>query len=274
MTRLLDPRNERSWDAAPFAGTRRTYVIASTPRTGSTLFANALWDTGRAGAPKEYLNPMQVRDFGVRFGSPPRRLAYRLLDGPLVALAGQTVDDDGMRAHLAQVLAVRTGGNGWFGLKLHHHHFERWWHVVEDVLEPVAWLYVRRQDTLGQAISWELALQTGRWASSQRSWFPPMYSRARIQRRLDAIARAENGWSAFFAARRITPHVVAYEDLAADLDGVVRGALRHLGEPDDAPTVRPSQRPQANAISQDWRARFMTDAFAPAKNQAIGSPHV
>ena len=232
-------------------------MIASTPRTGSTLFANALWDTRRAGAPKEYLNPMQVRDFGARG---PNRFAYRLLAGPLVGLAGLSSNAAGMRAHLGRAMAVRTGSNGWFGLKLHHHHHERWWHVVEDLLAPVAWLHVTREDRLAQAISWELALQTGRWADFQRSWLPPVYSRARLQRRLDAIARAEHGWADFFHARGITPHPVAYERLVGDLDGTVRSALRYLGEADDIAATRPSQRRQSSAITAQWRARFETGA--------------
>jgi trehalose 2-sulfotransferase len=241
---LLDPRNGPSWDLSAPA-TRRAYVIASTPRTGSTLFANALWDTGRAGAPKEYLNPMQLRDFAVRFRTP----------GSIRALVGS--DAGAMREHLQRVRAVRTGANGWFGLKLHHHHFERWWHVVEDLVAPVAWFHVVRRDRLAQAISWERALQTGRWADFQRGRLPPLFSRARIQRRLDAIERAEAGWAAFFVARRIVPCELVYEDAVADLDGAVRGALRFLGEPDDLAPIAPSQTRQADALSAAWRERFL-----------------
>ena len=61
---LLDPRNGPAFDLPTPHSPRRTYVIASTPRTGSTLLARALWDTGLVGAPKEYLNPMQIRDLG------------------------------------------------------------------------------------------------------------------------------------------------------------------------------------------------------------------
>ena len=48
---LLDARNGEPFDLPPSPLRPRTYVVASLPRTGSTLLCNALWDTGRAGAP-------------------------------------------------------------------------------------------------------------------------------------------------------------------------------------------------------------------------------
>src|SRR5688572_4337432 len=87
---LLDPRNGPDWDLPRLAGDARTYVIASIPRSGSTLLGNALWDTHRVGAPKEYLNPMQIRDWEARLAPTwITRARHEVLRGPLVALAGR-----------------------------------------------------------------------------------------------------------------------------------------------------------------------------------------
>src|SRR6185369_16001697 len=106
-------------------------------------------------------NPMQIRDFSLRFGTVADRLRSASLVGPLVALAGSRFDGAAMRAHLARVIAVRTAPSGWFGLRVHYHHFERWWPDVEPMLAPARWIHVARRDRAAQAVSWVRARQTG-----------------------------------------------------------------------------------------------------------------
>jgi hypothetical protein len=81
---LIDPRNSASHDFPPPGGPVRAYVIAATQRSGSTLLCRTLWDSGIAGAPKEYLNPLQLRDWEVRFGTPRSQLLYLVLRGRLL----------------------------------------------------------------------------------------------------------------------------------------------------------------------------------------------
>ena len=78
---LLDPRNGPAFDTGREGG--RLFVIASTPRSGSTWLARTLWDAG-LGAPKEYFNPTQLRDWEVRCGTPLSRLAHGCLRGRAV----------------------------------------------------------------------------------------------------------------------------------------------------------------------------------------------
>lgn len=56
--------NSDRFDFPPFEGEPQTrYVIASTPRCGSNFLQRALWRTGKAGAPEEYLTSAYVSDF-------------------------------------------------------------------------------------------------------------------------------------------------------------------------------------------------------------------
>lgn len=247
---LLDPRNGPTWDLPPQPG--RLYVVASTPRTGSTLLCRALWDTGRAGAPKEYLNPMQLRDWEVRLGTPASRLRHLPLRGPLLALVHRW-GPDRLAAHLERVRARRTS-HGWFGLKLHHHHLARW--GVEDLLADAVFIHLRREDRVAQAVSWARALQTGQWASHQRPWLPPLYDRRRIARLLRRIEDGEAGWARLFARHGVVPLRLSYEELVADLPSAVRAVLRHLGLADDVAVPVPDLGRQADAVSRDWARRF------------------
>lgn len=264
---MLDPRNGPAFDLPPAAATR-TWVLASTPRTGSTLLCRMLWDTGRVGAPKEYLNPMQVRDWEVRLGTAAARWRHRALRGPLLALAGCSGWSDArLRAHLDRVRARRTGPTGWFGLKVHHHHFRDAFlapgRAVEPFLGPVTWVRITREDRLAQAISWARALQTGRWAGHQRAWLPPVYSRRRIAACLARVEAAEQGWDTFFAARGIEPLAVTYETLVADPGRVARRVLAHLGEPAGTALPEPPLARQADHVTAAWRSRFEIDGVLP-----------
>jgi LPS sulfotransferase NodH len=262
--RLLDPRNGETFDLPMPEVAPRTYVVASLPRTGSTLLCNALWDTGLAGAPKEYLNPMQVRDLELRL-SPDllHRLVHVPLVGPAVGLAGRgRWTDTRLAGYLARVRARRTGANGWFGLKIHWHHFERWF-VRPDRdplvwLEPRRWVLVTRRDDVRQAISWAKAERTNRWAEWQRPWLPAVLTRRDIEVKHRAIARAEAAWDAWFAQAGIVPLRVAYEDLVARWDDTLRDVLRFLDEPvaADRPLPRPSLTPQTDEHTERWVARF------------------
>lgn len=257
---LLDPRNGADFDLPPPARPPRTYVVASVPRSGSTLLCRLLWQTGLVGAPKEYLNPMQLRDWELRLGARRRdRALAASLRGPLVgALAGRPGWDPArVRAHLERVAARRSSG-GWFGLKLHHHHRERWFPdgEVEDVLGPVRWIRITRDDRLAQAVSWARALQTGQWASWQRPLLPPVYVRGAITRRLRAIEAGERGWDRLLADKRVLS--LTYEALAADPAGTLRRVLAWLdvADADAVPLPSPPTRRQADGINAAWAARY------------------
>lgn len=252
--RLVDPRNGDAFDLPPCRGAR-TYVIASTPRCGSTLLARLLWDHGGAGAPKEYLNPMQLRDWEVRFGGPVSRRLHRLLRGPAVGLTGlERWPDRRIDAHLARVRARRSSG-GWFGLKLHWHHHARFFarRSIEQVLGPVTWVRIRREDRLAQAVSWDLAQQTGRWVAEQASWRVPTYARDRITARLADLDAADAGWDARLAGESV--HEVRYEDLAASPGPVLRGLLDHLGVAYRG-TPTPGLRPLGDPNRLAWMERY------------------
>lgn len=267
MTRgpwLADPANGPEHDLPPPVGAVRTYVIASSPRTGSTLLARWLAATGRVGDPKEYLNPMQLRDWEARLAPTALgRLAHRALVGPLVNLTGRgRWPDARLRAALDRVRARRTSG-GWFGLKLHAHHRERWFDAAgRDAvawLDASRWILLERDDEVAQAVSWARALRSGRWASHQRALAPDVYDRAAIDARIAAIRAARASWARFFDAHAIVPLRVGYESLVADPAGTVGAVLRFLDVDEPVALGPPPLARQADATSAAWIARYRAE---------------
>ncbi len=253
---LLDARNGPAYDHPATTDEPGTYIIASLPRSGSTLLARLLWDTGWVGAPKEYLNPMQLRDWEVRLGRPPSRWLHGGLRGAAVgAIVGRGWSERRLSRHLERVRCRRSSG-GWFGLKLHHHHFVRYGGMsfVDRVLPDARWLRISRADRLGQAISWQRALESGQWAAWQPKGEPVRYRRSRIEQRLADIEQAEMGWDRSLAGRAVWS--VTYEALVASPGTTLQSALSWLGverrvEDPQLPTGR-----QADRVTDDWRARW------------------
>jgi trehalose 2-sulfotransferase len=258
---LLDPRNGQDFDLPAPAAPGRTFVVASVPRSGSTLLCRMLWDTGQVGAPKEYLNPMQLRDWEVRLGeSKRRRGAARALRGPLVgALSGRWGWDQArLRGHVERVRQRRSGG-GWFGVKLHHHHLRRWFADgdVTPVLGPVRWIRIRREDQLAQAVSWARALQTGQWASWQRPFLPPIYRRRAIAGRLQAITDDEAGWDRALAGGDVLD--LTFEQLISTPHATLRRVLGWLEVPEPVRLPGPPTQRQADSTSAEWIARYQRE---------------
>lgn len=256
MTALVDPRNGPDWDTPPCPGAR-VYVIASTPRTGSTLLARMLWDSGAVGAPKEYLNPMQIRDWEVRLGSPISRVTHGLLRGPAVGLAGRGWWSDARLSEHLRRVRVRRSGGGWFGMKVHWHHWERFFvgpgRDPTAWLGPIRWIRVRRSDRVAQAVSWVRAWQTGAWIRAQPARLPAVYDRRSITARLADIDAGEAGWDAVMVGQQ--PIEVEYEALAADPIAVTRTVLGALGAPSARPGP-PALARQADAVSAAWIERY------------------
>lgn len=245
-------------DLPPWHGPPRTYVIATTPRAGSTLLCHALWSTGAVGAPREYLNPAQIRDWTLRLGPTATRLRHLPLIGPASALAALPPGEAALGRYLSGIRARRSGPTGWFGLKIHHHHYARWFRSLppEHVLGPARWIWLRRRDRVGQAISWTRALQTARWASHEPGLAPPRYRPRSLRRALDSLALADNSWAAFFSSSDRPVLTVSYEQLIEDPSSVVNRILSFLGEPPVTDLAPPALERQADPRTERWRQRF------------------
>jgi LPS sulfotransferase NodH len=250
---LLDPRNGPGWDLPPPDRAVRTWLLAATPRTGSTLLCRMLWDTGLVGAPKEYLNPMQLRDWEVRLGTPLSAARHRLISGRRLALVGPGWSRRRLAAHLERVRQRRSGG-GWFGLKLHHHHLDR----LTDPIDRC--IFLTRRDRVAQAVSWARALQTDQWIGGEPPQ-PARYSRWLIARCLSRIESGELGWEAYFRRSGVTPLRLCYEELTAAPSATVHAILAHLAVSDTnvCAAVIPTLVQQADAISSAWIARFKSE---------------
>jgi LPS sulfotransferase NodH len=225
------------------------YIVAATPRTGSSLLCEGLWAAGIAGRPAEVFAP----DF--------RKIWREHWSLPA---------DCSVREYVRTAVRNGTTENGVFGVKI------QWMHVPVlardlglsadcDVLESLfaggRFVNIVRRDRVAQALSWFRAIHSNDWWSFQHVEEgrprnpPPVLDLAEVQSLCNEIARQQNEWERYFQRRRLNPLVVEYEELAGDYAGQVARALRFLDLDAGAAKTLPEPRlaRQADEVTAHWR---------------------
>ena len=268
-----------------------SYLICSTPRTGSSLLCDALADTGVAGRPEEYFQ------FRARTGFPRRPQEYfegagdpEIFDilGPRSAVEDVEARYDPSRferyeEYLTWAVDAGTTPNGVFGAKVMWGYFNgfvtglRWAlpggrqrlavpDLVQSVFPNLTYITVSRRDKVRQAVSLWRALQTWSWSSEQNAARAVgdhlAYSHAAIAHLIREIEDHEFGWRSYFRECGVEPFDVVYEDFAARYEDTIREILRHVGiaEAEAVAIAQPTRRRQADDLSQGWAERYRSEA--------------
>ena len=227
---------------------RQSYIVASSPRSGSTYFCRLLGQSGLLGTPSEVLNPgFDLKAFKNRFK------------------ASSPAD------YIAELIARRTAKSGVFGLKAHFENFEGFlkeYPALLDVLSPVTYIYINRGDRVAQAVSMARALQTNQWSSQGQEGKKPelSYNRELIGNAMKEVELQDAGWLNWFKANNITPFRLTYEDLLADPAGTVQRVVEHLGVQNaerDEVKVPPVEK-QGDDTNQEWIERFRRETEGAA----------
>jgi LPS sulfotransferase NodH len=242
------------------------YIVAATPRTGSSLLCEGLGACGVAGRPAEVFAPDFRGPWYARWGVPRQSPFAKYLDA---------------------ALRYGTSPNGVYGMKI------QWMHVPElakdvgyvgppgkvlDALFPES-LYVNiiRRDRRAQAISWFRACETNEWFRTE-STPRPDESRlridvARVRHLQEHLGEQQAQWETHFKQRGIQPCVVEYEQVEKDYRGEIRRVLEYLGlEPSRSAEIpNPRLMRQADAKSDGWRQQIDAEDARVKSRPRIGT---
>lgn len=270
----------------------RSYLVCSTPRSGSTLVCKALRESGVAGRPEEYFEalrstgrPRRPQEYFA--GVEDRSILDELGDPPEEAKApppawSRTAYD----RYLEWAKKEGTTENGVFGAKLMWQYLGDFAGLLRNIPEyrhlPLADLlpaafpnltFVRviRANKIRQAVSLWKAVQTASWSDvgAAKSDDPPYRAYLDAQRPqlrfhygaishlLEQTLAAEASWDAFFEHTRIKPILVLYENFAADSATSTLNILERLelDIPEDL-RLEPGMKSQSDSINDDWARRF------------------
>jgi LPS sulfotransferase NodH len=251
---LLGPEHDLPAGRTPV---ERSYLICSTPRSGSTLLAEAMYRTQQLAIPAEYLE----------IGAALPYLYNRW------ECAG--FDDYVRRLH-----DHRTADNGVFGVKAHWHQVVQFANtsqgaepfadidfsvmnaVLRRVIPNAVFIFVTRRDKARQAVSHWLASQTQRWirlGDDPMSEIPP-YDFEGISKFSTGITASEQFWDKFFSLGRVEPLRIVYEDLVADYENTVRLAAQHVGVNTAKQAASPPRmKRQSNEQTIEYAERYRNE---------------
>jgi LPS sulfotransferase NodH len=245
----------------------KSYIICTSPRSGSTLLCGRLRDTGVAGDPESLFHRPSLDAWLQSYG-----LARDDFDSPLSAL----------RAAFDHAIHTGRGQTDTFGLRLQRHSFSYFTQQLaqlypdphsdltrlQAVFGPTLFIHLTREDKLSQAVSRVMAEQTGLWHRHADGTElerlappkPPQYDATAIARHLRDLRQMDLDWQAWFKTQGITPLRLSYDTLSNDPQGCVAQILQALGQdPDIASQLCPPTAKLSNSINRDWIRRFQAE---------------
>ena len=218
------------------------YVICSTGRSGSTLLCDLMRQTGVMGVPHEYFN---LSNHG-------QVIIQRLNRSGAKSMS--------MEAYFDAIVRSRTTPNGVFGLKAHPNQFIPFVTngFVRHYFSDLRYIYIDRRDLLAQAVSWNMASQTGKWTSEEKETKAPEFAFDGIEQAMAVISGQNSLWEHFFRLNNIQPHRITYEGLLADPNGHLENVAGFLGvePPAQVDIHRSGIKKQASNLNQQWIEQF------------------
>jgi LPS sulfotransferase NodH len=211
------------------------YVVCATPRSGSGLLCEALWETALAGKPDEYFFQGTAAEYAAAWGT-------------------NSPDE-----YIRRVISYGTTSNGVFGFKImwaDFHHLQQ--EQARWLLSDPRYIWIRRQDKVRQGISLWKREQTG-----MISWFhdsPPQYENVpkfdfpAIDHLVQKARIWDESWAKYFQTIGVSPFVVNYEqDLEQDYRDTVRKILRYLNiaVPEDF-HIRASRKKLSDELTENF----------------------
>lgn len=213
-------------------------AVLSTPRCGSSLFCDAMSQTGRLGEPLEYFNPRYIAAFSRVMGRNRVNLAeYKSF------IENATTSPNGIfsvNIHVGQVEALEQRG-----LRLPIQHFD---HVI----------YLWRQNRVRQAYSLAKANATDQWSADleqARELTADDVSPTACITALYQIAHQVEVFEQRF--RSLTAKSYVYETFAQDPAGAVADVAGDIGVDAGGLDVRPRMQRQSEAVEEPAYRSFL-----------------
>lgn len=249
MTSLGPPEIERP---------HTSYVIWYCPRSGSNLLCDLLRTTGHAGDPHELFSPIRVLNLLRHYEAEDHAEAQRVL-----WQAGTKDGVFGMKCQMINPIYgfVIDALREFPGADDCSDEAELW----DNAFPNCHHIAVTRRNKVRQAVSWFRATKSKEWTREPGAPGPvrdveDLFDRDAIHQLVLSAAMTDAMMAEFFTTHGITPHVVVYEDMIADLQGTTEGVFAHLGldlalATPDAPILER----QADDLSERWVQRFRSE---------------
>jgi len=233
------------------AGIRRSMLIASTFRSGSTWVATLLNRNGLPKMGREGLN----KSWKMLNDQPPYPIAQDVFATALAQQSGDVLATKLMWSHrnqFAKILGYKRSDSA----------------ALAALFPQATWIHVTRRDIFAQSVSFWRAKQTGRWHVYDGQEEPrPDYDFDEIAKALRELQLHDRMWRDFFGQAGITPLRIVYEDLMADTEGTLPGILTELKAeiPPEGPVFKVGLKRQSDGWSAALLAPLLEDLYLPRR---------
>lgn len=231
----------------------KSILVAATHRSGSYLACDWLSQLGGLPFPEEYFNFDLLtarQEFRLSGQVPMGQVLETLISNRIEAYGVFTVK--AMWPAFESLFAELAIADGKAPEDFQEHAF-KW------LGKPIV-LFIRRRDKVRQAVSFEIAKQTGTWRKEkggQANSQDLLYSYPRILDCWNQIHDDEASWLKFFKEKQLDYHEIWYEDLVASPNEQIRQALDFIGA-----DVRSNDQIESRfeklsrGLNRDWAERF------------------
>lgn len=214
--------------------------ILSTPRSGSTLLSDLIYNCGLC-IPHEYFQPYEYLPI--------------LADRWGCITSQRTLNKPKFIDHL---ITLRTSTKGWLGINLHGEHivyFQQFEHLFPKVRKH--FVYIIRLDIIAQAVSYELASQTGQWNSNFDRQNEPVYNFHSILGKLKKVNYQNTLIQSYLYSKKYDCEKIVYEQLTVDpflqVQKIIPDNILRCFE------LSSNLMRQSSSINEEWIRRFSYD---------------
>ena len=243
---------------------KNSYIICSTPRSGSTLLCDLLTATGVAGRPNSFFIKNFYSDWALYLN---------------VCVTDWKSDQEFDQAYLDAVLIEGTAQTQVFGQRLQWENLQELSNRLEDfyparrsdsdrlfaAFGTTHYIYLSRKDKIAQAISLLRAQQSGLWhihpdGTERERLTPghtPVYDGKALSKLVTEIKQHDAAWVSWFGRQKIQPFSVTYEALCAAPQSIIADILSSMNlDPIHAHSIQPMTAKLSNNESKQWAKRF------------------
>ncbi len=233
----------------------RCYIIASTPRCGSTLLSKALAATGLCGRPHEYFNHLHVEDFDRRWDFFPPDLITK---NSLARGRRRPVPDLGR--YTSGLIRHRTSPNGVFGAKIHYCHIDSpmmggvWPH---QLFPGARFIHISRENTVRQGVSHvKKGLLGVEQTANAKNRHKLVYDGESLLSSVRWMEEQNRAWTKYFDRFQLPVFPISYEEIVGNYEEGIRSVLSFLEIDFPGTFEEPPTRSESDEYNEDWERRF------------------
>jgi LPS sulfotransferase NodH len=191
-----------------------TYIIAITPRSGSSYLSDVITKTKQLGRPGEFLSQAVIQN------------------------VVKTIPGKNSEQYLRNVMRFRKTRNHVSGIKASWFQFRNFQDSMVDKsqLLKFKYIYLTRKDLNAQAVSLYRATATTVFHTNiehseeaLKKLNTLQYDYTQIKNWYLHIVEQEKGWKKFFQNNNISPLTIYYEDIDDDISKVLKRIAKYLG---------------------------------------------